>query len=517
MEYTEFSKEIKEDWEKDLAKIERAPSGETAKRDTVYFARHLLGIDPYLWQYAFWKKIDERKKRVIVTTPRQVGKSLADSVFALKAAVFNTFPSGIDGKTNIGIISATDEQSKKLMGEIRRLIAVGDDYIYDKTKGKVKKFFSSKIDGSPQAANNKTAITFSNGNMIVCLPPTDRVRGYTFSYVFVDEAAFIEEESVFFECIEPTVSKTNGFIIMTSTPNGQQGFFFDLFDPDDKLETHEYERIWVHWSMINDPQHRGMIKDKKKFYYETGREKEFKQEYDALFTSQVSAFFESSDVDAGIDENLYPQQFSNEETYMGVDFGMVNSNTVISVVRKNKEVIELVYDYVYKPGEDVDIDLDISGLMNQYSSVKVIVDDCPQGDYIIKKLESRGVPLTKMSFRSEKVAKYTAFRAKLRQKMVNYYKNPGLIKQMKALQEIATPATTKIEKPSGGKDDMIDSLVIASYHLLDDETSFSSETTALNAIISEEKNNPRVDTQWTTLKARFDESVDEETKTWYGR
>lgn len=473
MQYTELSPEIKADYIKNT-KWDRAPSLSTAKLNTGYFARNFLGVTPYSWQYAFWNKLDTKNTRVIVTTPRQVGKSLACAIFALKAAILNTHPAGVSGKTYIGIVSATDEQSMKLMGEIKNLIRLGDEYISTSTGGKTKGYFSNQIDNSVEAENNKTTITFKNGNIIRCLPPTDRVRGYSFSYVFVDEAAFIEDEDIFFGCIKPTVSKTNGYIVITSTPNGQQGFFYEIFDPEDKLSEHEFERIWLNWRMIDDDKYRSEIEKAMSFYYNTGRDREFRQEYEAEFTSQVSAFFESKDVDSGIDNDLVRETESKDATHMGIDFGMVNSNTVISISRKDKDTIKLVWQYIYGPGKDTDLVKDIKVLVRDYSVEKIIVDDCPQGDYIIKELTKDGMPLTLMKFRTEKVSKYTSFRSMLRKGRVKYYPAEELIKQMKSLQEIATPTTTKIEKPSGGKDDCTDSFLMSCYHFLGDFIEFES-------------------------------------------
>jgi len=474
MNYTEITPELRLDCEKE-SKLDLAPATSRCKESTSYFCRNILGIKSYTWQHLLWKTLDARNTRVACITSRQIGKSTALAIFALKQAVYNLRPAGISNKTHIGIISATDEQSKKVMLEIRRLIQAGDDYVKEDTKGKIPNFLSNQIDSSVEAANNKTTITFENGNTIVCLPPTDRVRGYSFSYVFVDEAAFIEDEGIFFQCIEPTVSHTNGVIVLTTTPNGQQGFLYELFDPEDKNKEHEYIRFWIHYSSIDDKKHIEQIEKKKEFYYDTGREKEFKQEYDALFTSQVSAFFDSSDVDNMIDLNLTRESFWKKDvTHLGIDFGMVNSNTVISIVRKEKDTIKLVWQYIYPPGTDTNLMNDVKTLMQDYSVEKVIVDDCPQGDYIIKEMTKEGFPLTTMKFRTEKVAKYVSFRSMLHKGKIKSYDTDELKKQMKAMQEIQGVVTVKIEKPTGGKDDAVDSFLLACYHYLDQDTSFES-------------------------------------------
>ena len=501
MKYTDIPEEIELEW-KDKITLAKAPSKAEAKHCTTYFARNFLGVTAYPWQHMFWRKIETHTKRLVVCTPRQIGKSIGCAVFALKAALFNTFPAGVDNKTRVGIVSATDEQSKKLMDEIRRIMDVGDDHVEKITGGKHKHYFTGQIDNSQQAANNKTAITFKNGNTIVCLPPTKKIKGHSFAYVFVDEAAFVEHDDVFFEYIEPTVSQTNGYIIMTSTPNGQQGFFFDVFDPDDRRPTHEYDRLWLHWTMINNEEHKQRIKDKKKFYEETGREKKFQQEYDALFTSQVGAYFDSQDVDNAISTEMRKLDYYKGECTMGVDFGMVNSNTAITISAKEGDTIKLLYDHVYPPGQDMDLVQDILSLMRKFGCVNVVVDDCPEGHYLIQDMENRGVPIIRMSFVREKIEKYSAFRANLRQGLIKFYRNDVLTSQMKGLQEIETPNTTRITKPSSGKDDLIDSFVMSCYNFLDWENLFDSETISYQQSQSGDKKDPRQDAQWSKMQAR---------------
>lgn len=492
MYYTDLDPVLKTELDRKCT-LDRTPSLNECKTDTAYFSYHFLGIRPYTWQYLLWKKLDRKVKRIILASGRQIGKSTALAVFALKAAMFNTFPAGLTDKTHIGIISATEEQSKKLMLEIRRLIHVGDDYVEKASNGKKKGFFSDKIDNSPEAANNKTTITFKNGDTITCLPPTDRVRGYSFSYVLVDEGAFFDDASIFFQCIEPTVSKTDGVIVITSTPNGQMGFFYDLFDPDDKLTAHEYDRLWIHYSCLDDLNQIKRIEEKRKFYQETGREKEFEQEHEAKFTAQVSAFFDSKDIDQAINLDLTPsEKESNGEMVLGLDFGMVNSNTVIAISKKIGMEYVLVYMYIYPPGADDTLFDDVSLLVDKFHVSKVVVDDCPEGYFMIQRFEKIGMPLIKMSFRTEKVEKYYSFRSLLRQKKIKIYKHDELIRQMKGMQQIETAVTTKIEKPQGSKDDCVDAFMMSLYPYLGEENTFYSEN-VVYPLSSRLTMNPRAD------------------------
>ena len=467
MEYYKFTKEEKEEYiEKTILQTNSKYS--LAKSDTTYFSVNSIGLKPLLWQSKFFKLFDSGKKRIAVCTPRQVGKSVAVAVMALKAALLNTAPAGVSKKTMIGIISATEEQSKKLMAEIKRIIQLGDQHVKTCTGGKQKKWFTNLIDASKSASNNKSMITFTNGNQIVCLPPTNRVRGYSFSYVFVDEAAFVEDQDIFFDSIEPTVSNTNGTIILTSTPNGQQGFFYDLFDPEEKYDFHEYTRFWLHYLDLDNQDMIDNIEIKKQNYYQTGKEKHFEQEYDAKFTVQVSAFFDSGDVDEMVELSLFKLSEYGGQCDCAIDFGMVNSHTVVTITRLNDEgFIERLFHHRYMFGADDALLVDLEMLKKKFNIQRFIPDDCPQGYHTIQKMEEKGWNVKPMSFKRDKVSKYVEFRSWLRQKKVKTYKDVVLSSEMKALQEEESIRTTKIHKPNGGTDDLIDCFVMSAYFYLE--------------------------------------------------
>jgi len=466
MKYHKFKKKDKERWiERTIpqAKIKYSIS----KKDTTYYSINQLGITPLLWQMKLWDMLDKGKKRVAICTPRQVGKSLAIALFALRAVDMNIHPAGVGKKTIVGVISATEEQSKKLMAEIRRLIQIGDSHVEKATHGKVKAYFSNKIDANQSATNNKSTVTFKGGNQIICLPPTNRVRGYTFSYVFVDEAAFLEDNDIFFDSIEPTVSQTDGTICLTSTPNGQQGFYYEIFDPEDKLDSNEYERLWLNYKDLDKDIMKDAIEAKRILYYQTGKEKHFEQEYEAKFTVQVSAFFDSSDVDAIFKNKLRKEPLFKRPCDCSIDFGMVNSHTVITISRLNDEGhIERLYHYRYPFGEDNNLIEDLEGLKERFKIERFIPDDCAQGFHTIQKMNEKGWNVKPMNFKRDKVSKYTEFRSWLRQGKIHSYKHKPLEVEMKALQEEETPRTTKIHKPMGGTDDLIDSFIMSCYFYL---------------------------------------------------
>jgi hypothetical protein len=345
---------------------------------------------------------------------------------------------------------------------------MGDLHVEKITGGKVKNYFSNKIDKDRSAANNKTQITFKNGGSIISLPPTGKIKGYSFSYLFIDEAAHIDNPDVYYIDSEPTVNATNGTIVLTSTPNGRQGFFYDIFDPFDEQENHEYKRLWLHYSELHHEEMIERITEKKEQYYSRGQEKRFQQEYDAMFTVQASAFFDNEDVDSCFDSGLVKMDSFEGECDLSIDFGMVESHTVLTVSRLNeKGVIERIYSYRYGFGKEDSLIEDIELLMKRFNVQRIIPDNCPEGYSWIQEMEKKNWNVKPMKFRSDKVKKYVAFRSWLRQRKIKSYKDNDLKKEMYALQEEETIRSTKIRKPYGGTDDLIDAFVMSCYFFLE--------------------------------------------------
>jgi len=141
---------------------------------------------------------------VVMVWPRQTGKTTACAYAA--AALLILYPN-----CSIGIIAATEKQSKKLFNKIKKIIKQSIFWEYV-----VKK--SVKVD----------FLELVNGSFVECWPCTDGIEGSTYIFLFVDEAAIMDEK-VIFQSALPTV--THGIRwIMLSTPKGPKGKFIDYYN-----------------------------------------------------------------------------------------------------------------------------------------------------------------------------------------------------------------------------------------------------------------------------------------------
>jgi len=338
--------------------------------------------------------------------------------------------------------------------------------------------FPQDIDN--KKANNTSEFSLLNGSTIMSLPATDSSRGFTADLVIVDEAAFVSDE-IFEMVIEPTVRFTGGSIILLSTPNGQKGYFFDLFDPFEKRNEHEYTRYWWKWELCPNEKIRAMT-EKKRTTMDPMR---FQQEYEARFTTDANAFFLPLKIRGAIRHDIEVKYSDLDNQFIcGIDYGVTKSKTVVSLCYLNEEegTVYLAYQKVFPGGYDnAQLPAFLNSLETHFNITKYVVDDCPQGDSATQQLEREGKAVRRVYFGKEKVGIYFRFKTALNKTddddtiKIHRFRMPlieELKKEMMALQirDSRTRATYIIEKPQqNGSDDRIDSLVLAATPFLEVE------------------------------------------------
>jgi len=496
--------------QQELARITKDPYNFlNCMQNPSYFSHHVLGITPYRYQHLILRRFRDKRERelrndrMIICKSRQIGISICLAILAIWYAAYNKANDGmgtsIHHNTKVGIISRSDDQAKKLMKEIQNMV------------WNSKFDFSQLVKSNRQSPLNKKEIHFSNG-LIKCFPPTDASRGESFDLLIVDEAAFVDGE-VFKDAMEPTVSAVDGKIILSSTPKGQSGFYFELFDPYDIKKNHEYERFWFHWKMCENEAQKRIIKEKFINAKAEGNIKSFDQEYNALFTVDEESFFEDADVQAGIDKSSTPLfEFKEHPCTVGIDYGISRSATCITITTKIKNCIKLIYQYA-RVGLDDNLLMDnswehsIPNLLKRYNVVHIVVDDCAQGNTVNRWLENEGYPVIRFNFRSdtargERNRGYYRFRSELKQGRLRYPELRTLLAEMKCLQEVRMEQHMKIKAPNSYKDDRIDSFMMSCWPFLNNEGKFTS------AVVDYDEAMKSINKNRTLHDGRFDEKWD---------
>ena len=162
------------------------------------------------------------QRKIHVNKSRQIGYT----EIVLRILQFLCFTKYQGGK--IMIIAGTREKtSKKIMHRFKQLF--------------------NNIRTTVLDDRNDLKMKLTNGTEIEALPSnSDAIRGDTkINCIFIDEAAHFNriDDSIVLDAIEPIVMTNKSDIFMISTPNGPQGFFYNV-DINDSDYTKLKADIW---------------------------------------------------------------------------------------------------------------------------------------------------------------------------------------------------------------------------------------------------------------------------------
>jgi phage terminase large subunit len=230
------------------------------------------GFEPDPWQEQL---LQSDAQRALLLCARQVGKSTATSILALKTAL--TQP----GSTTV-IVAPVEEQSKELL----------------------RKVMSSYNNIGRPIRVVREAITFfelANGSRVLALPGKEsRVRSYTSDLLIIDEAARVRDDV--FSGASPTMAVSKGRFIALSTAFSKSGWFYREW-----TEGEEYLRLSI------------TAHDCPRIPPEFLRQEErklgsrwFSMEYLNIFGDDVSALFTTEEIAAALSDHsvkpLFPTQ-----------------------------------------------------------------------------------------------------------------------------------------------------------------------------------------------------------------
>lgn len=484
---------------------------QACSENVVVFASHMLGLRLYAWQVYFLNKIQEVIKEkgtidlreFIAITSRQIGKSTAIAIFTMWCNIFNKYPGTISNNTSVGIASASDEQAKKLLNEIKKFVRLGDAFMkitYVDSEGKPefahneqdhKGFFSLLLD--PNSHNNTTTVTFlawdkekhgvlldgsKSGSTIKSYPATSKVLGETFSVVIIDEAGKTDKitDEFFYEFMYPTGNSTNAIRVYTSTPWVPNGFFYRMVDPDNMYPESSSDCVLftIDAIRIEAPEYYRTVMKTVNELNRDGKTDEVQRAYYCRFVKGEQSYFNPEKIFAAFTPELHMWEEYKGMCDMGVDFGgQVKSKTAITITELNEEgkIIRL-YNREYAVGKDKYLMEDIAQLKKQFNIQRIVVDDCPAGMYLIREMEDKGWNITRMGFRAEKVSKYGAFRSELNKNNILSYEDDKLKTEMLAMEFSNNSKQSLIQHAPNYSDDMIDSFVMSCYHFVQEESDF---------------------------------------------
>ena len=252
----------------------------------------------------------------------------------------------IDGFVNsnhkFGVVSCGRQFGKSLLGQNLML------YWLLKTKNQKggwvspifsqgKKIFQELSDAANQLIvhSNKAdlTMTFVNGSTLQFLSAEryDSIRGYSFNYIVVDEAAFIREEAMN-EAIYPTLSAIGKKCLIISTPKSKNWFYTTFLKGLDGGGDYVSFR-----GISTDNPHidASFIAEQSKSL----PPEIYKQEYLAEFSESSNDVFTNVDNVCNINGWTEPQ--SAKRYFAGIDLGLQHDYSVLCIVSGDGRVVRV--------------------------------------------------------------------------------------------------------------------------------------------------------------------------------
>lgn len=404
--------------------------------------------------YAFQDLIiNDTSKLIAVAISRQTGKSTMAVIKALHYILNN------DNATVL-VISKTLKQSMELIAKLKGLIANSP------LKDEINQLATGFDNKSEFYIKNKDKETYSR---IISVPATDSARGFTADLVIADEIAFWDNsEEMFNEAILPTISETNGTIMMLSTPKGKIGVFYKAFEKSDIWSCYQFD-----WKIC--PHH---TLERMDIFREQIGEFAFRQEYEASFEANQAAYFKMAHIKRAIDEDFVCGGITNFPLVVGVDFGKKHDNTIITLgyIENPDDFDEFhrirIFDIIEKPlnTDYNNIVGELKALSKKYNIQNILYDATGVGEGPGDFMKDIGLPVEGIIFSIQsKLNIFSNLNILFEDKkgIIKIPNNKRLIDELLLFEyEYTTSGNMKLHHPLGGHDDMCDSLALCCYGLI---------------------------------------------------
>ena len=321
------------------------------------------------WQLSYFHNFVQHN-RLISCCSRQIGKSFVASFCAVYDAVVNggTWTLVSTGQR------AADELFKKCV--------------------KMAKFFHGMLRGTPfhfSYLNNASEIRFSNGGSIFSCPNNpDGLRGKS-SSLLLDEMAFIENADECWKACIPFLTSPFGAtkkLQIFSTPAGQSGLFYKLWNDSDYIKTKV---------TILDAVREGLPVNLEELRKTVIDDDLWRQEFLCEFLDNDVSLF-PYDLLRG---SVYETCPMTGKIWMGIDIGRTHDKTSISILVEKDGIL---YVKAVESLANKDFEYQekyITNLIKSLNPVRVYVDATGIGAMLAENLHKKFSQVSEIKFNNE--------------------------------------------------------------------------------------------------------------------
>jgi len=398
---------------------------------------------PFPYQADF---LMSQSKRIAFRSGRQVGKTTICAVKAIHHAV-------IKEKRVVVILSPTQRQSSLMFRKVRA-------------------YCQHNILKPLIVQESQTMIMFNNGSEIHSLPGNnpDTIRGFSPTLLIIDEAAFVKDEV--FVAAEPSLAATGGSMILTSTPFGKRGRFYNAFNPNSLYE--KYHIPSKRCPLITEE----FLNSEKAVKTEL----EFEQEYGGEFMEEMDTYFPRTLVMSVIDDfSFETDKKSHTNYYLGVDCARYGLDETVYIVIKQDNQDQLWAINIISTSKKplTDIIGRVKDLHKTYGFTGIYIDSSGLGSGAVDSLIASNLPIKNIKVGRDPTPKYSDsvqftllnkeeiyknLKLLMEQKRIHIPKHDKLINQLCDLQyEYTEAGHLKLHHPDDPRahDDFPDALALA--------------------------------------------------------
>lgn len=298
---------------------------------------------------------------------RQIGLSFASGYEAIFDCVLNN--------TNKLIVSSSQRQSNIIMNYVEKFLEIFQ---------KINSLKNLKL-----TVDTKTEKRFThNDKAILCLPCNPAaIRGFN-GDVILDEFAFHRNDTEVYQAAIGCI--TRGFKMkIVSTGLGKKNMFYKINNEYWRYQGFKKKRITI-YDAINNGLNIDVSEIRNSIDDDT-----FRQEYMCEFVDESTAYFPYDLLVTAIDDYNIP---SETETFIGIDIGRHNDNTVIATISKIGNIYFLKNLEVLKDKNFDEQFKIINQIIYDNDPIKIYIDKTGIGMQLSEELEKNFIQAEGITF-----------------------------------------------------------------------------------------------------------------------